>query len=80
VVCRTTDLAEKYRAEFEAAGVEIRPVIAGDITRQPFYRRYVPESAERPVALLVHTNGFYFGNNPDLTEDELTTLCDLLGG
>ncbi|KAF5997152.1 DegT/DnrJ/EryC1/StrS aminotransferase [Streptomyces sp. WAC00263] len=79
VVCRTPELAEKYRVEFEAAGVEIRPVIAGDITRQPFYRRYVPESAERPVARLVHTNGFYFGNNPDLTEDELTTLCDLLG-
>ncbi|MFF7185807.1 DegT/DnrJ/EryC1/StrS family aminotransferase [Streptomyces sp. NPDC008222] len=80
VVCRTPELAGKYRAEFEAAGVEIRPVIAGDITRQPFYRRHVPGTAERPVAGLVHTNGFYFGNNPDLTEDELATLCELLGG
>ncbi|MEU6094482.1 DegT/DnrJ/EryC1/StrS family aminotransferase [Streptomyces sp. NPDC047079] len=80
VVCRTPELAGKYRAEFEAAGVEIRPVIAGDITRQPFYRRHVRDTAECPVAGLVHTNGFYFGNNPDLTEDEVATLCELLGG
>ncbi|MDU8997259.1 MULTISPECIES: DegT/DnrJ/EryC1/StrS aminotransferase family protein [Streptomyces] len=80
VVCRTPELARKYRAEFEAAGVEIRPVIAGDITRQPFYRKYVRDTAERPVARLVHTNGFYFGNNPELTGDELATLCDLVCG
>ena len=26
----------------------------------------------------IHKNGFYFGNNPDLIEDELTKLCGLL--
>lgn len=80
VVCRTEELAQKYRAEFESAGVEIRPVIAGDITRQPFYRKYVRDRTVRPNARLVHVNGFYFGNNPEMTEDELTTLCDLLRG
>jgi CDP-6-deoxy-D-xylo-4-hexulose-3-dehydrase len=80
VVCRTPELARKYRAEFEAAGVEIRPVIAGNILQQPFYRKYVRNTPERPNAHLVHTNGFYFGNNPEMTEDELTTLCDLLDG
>lgn len=80
VVCRTSELARKYRSEFEAAGVEIRPVIAGDITQQPFYRKYVQDTAERPNARLVHTNGFYFGNNPEMNEEELTTLCGLLAG
>jgi CDP-6-deoxy-D-xylo-4-hexulose-3-dehydrase len=60
--------------------VEIRPVIAGNILQQPFYRKYVRNTPERPNAHLVHTNGFYFGNNPEMTEDELTTLCDLLDG
>ncbi|MFI9649181.1 DegT/DnrJ/EryC1/StrS family aminotransferase [Streptomyces sp. NPDC052040] len=80
VVCRTPELAGKYRAEFEAAGVEIRPVVAGDITRQPFYRRHVRDAPACPVAGLVHGNGFYFGNNPDLTGDETAVLCELLGG
>lgn len=80
VVCRTPELAQKYRAEFEVANVEIRPVIAGDIPRQPFYRKYVRDTTERPNAHLVHTNGFYFGNNPELTEQELATVCGLLRG
>ncbi|SFG43263.1 DegT/DnrJ/EryC1/StrS family aminotransferase [Streptomyces mirabilis] len=80
VVCRSAELGEKYRAEFEAAGVEIRPVIAGDVPQQPFYRKYVQDTSEQPNARLVHTNGFYFGNNPEMTEEELTTLCGLLSG
>ncbi|MFF4549934.1 DegT/DnrJ/EryC1/StrS family aminotransferase [Streptomyces sp. NPDC001435] len=80
VVCRTPQLAEKYRAAFEAAGVEIRPIIAGDVTQQPFYRKYVKDDANRPHARRVHSGGFYFGNNPELTEEELATLRALLRG
>jgi CDP-6-deoxy-D-xylo-4-hexulose-3-dehydrase len=78
VVCRDAEAARRYRERFRAAGVEIRPVIAGNVTRQPFYRRHVPEPARCPNADLVHEHGFYFGNNPDLTEAELATLCGLL--
>ncbi|MEU2154386.1 DegT/DnrJ/EryC1/StrS aminotransferase family protein [Streptomyces sp. NPDC019396] len=80
LVCRTAELARSYRAAFERADVEIRPVIAGDIPRQPFYRKYFKDTTTRPNAHLVHTNGFYFGNNPELTEQELTVLCELLAG
>ncbi|GAA1783336.1 DegT/DnrJ/EryC1/StrS aminotransferase family protein [Luedemannella flava] len=75
VVCRDPGLAGRYRARFDGAGVEIRPVIAGNVTRQPFYRRHVSQPAACPNADLVHENGFYFGNNPELTDDELTLLC-----
>jgi CDP-6-deoxy-D-xylo-4-hexulose-3-dehydrase len=77
VVCRTTELAEAYRRKFEAAGVEIRPVIAGNITRQPFYRKYA-EPVSCPHADRIHTNGFYFPNNQELTEDEIGTILGLL--
>jgi len=79
VICRTPELALAYRARFEAAAVEIRPVIAGNMTRQPFYRRHVPGEAHLPNADRVHDNGFYFGNNPEMTDDEVATLCGLLG-
>lgn len=78
VICKTPELAQKYKAKFTAAQVEIRPVIAGNMTKQPFYQKYVQDVAPRPNSDLIHANGFYFGNNPEMTEEEITTLCTLL--
>jgi CDP-4-dehydro-6-deoxyglucose reductase, E1 len=78
VVCKTSELAERYKALFQDAGVEIRPVIAGNMTKQPFYKKYVDDQASRPNSDLVHANGFYFGNNPEMTGEEIATLCELL--
>lgn len=79
IVCKTPELAVKYRQRCEDAGVEIRPIIAGNMTRQPFYRKHVQDAdSPLPNSDLVHANGFYFGNNPELTEEELETLCGLL--
>jgi CDP-6-deoxy-D-xylo-4-hexulose-3-dehydrase len=78
IICKTAELAASYRTKFEAAGVEIRPVIAGDMTKQPFYKKYVADTTARPNSELVHQNGFYFGNNPEMTDDEINTLCELL--
>lgn len=78
IVCKTPELALKYRDRFEAAEVEIRPVIAGNIASQPFYKKYVKDSGVQPNSEIVHANGFYFGNNPEMTEEEIATLCGLL--
>jgi CDP-6-deoxy-D-xylo-4-hexulose-3-dehydrase len=78
VICKTPELAEKYKKKFQDAEVEIRPVIAGNMTKQPFYKKYVNDQAPRPNSDLVHANGFYFGNNPEMTEDEIALLCELL--
>lgn len=64
-------------ARFQSAGVEIRPVIAGDITQHPFWTKYLPP-ADLPGATLVHRRGFYCPNNPDLTNEEVDLLCSLL--
>ncbi|HEY1085848.1 MAG TPA: DegT/DnrJ/EryC1/StrS family aminotransferase [Candidatus Saccharimonadales bacterium] len=78
IICKTPQLAQKYREKFTAADVEIRPVIAGNMTKQPFYQKYINDSAPRPNSDLVHENGFYFGNNPEMTDDEIELLCSLL--
>lgn len=54
--------------------VEIRPIVGGDITVQPFFRKYSPERYNCPNARLIHQNGLYFGNNPELTKNELDLL------
>ena len=78
IICKTPELVEKYRAKFAAADVEIRPVIAGNMTKQPFYQKYVSDAAPRPNSDLVHENGFYFGNNHEMTTEEIDLLCSLL--
>lgn len=78
VICKTAKLAKKYREKFEAAEVEIRPVIAGNMVNQPFYKKYVNDGSPRPNSDLVHSNGFYFGNNPEMTDEEISILCRLL--
>jgi CDP-4-dehydro-6-deoxyglucose reductase, E1 len=78
VICRTPELAKQYREKFEGSGVETRPVIAGNMARQPFYKKYVKDIFPCPNSDLVHANGFYFGNNPEMTDEEINILCGLL--
>lgn len=68
----------RYKKEFEDAEVEIRPIIAGEIISQPFYKKYVNKDEVTPNASFIHKNGFYFGNNPELTDEEVEFLCNLL--
>lgn len=78
IICKTKELSNAYRKKFEDFGVEIRPIIAGNITHQPFYRKYVANVEPLPNSDFIHENGFYFGNNPELTNDEIKSLCVLI--
>lgn len=78
VVCRTPELRQQYLAQFAGAGVEIRPMIAGNILRQPFYRKYVATHYELPGTDFLHDCGFYCGNYPELTQSDLETLRSCL--
>lgn len=81
VLCKTKELRDKYVARFGGAGVEIRPVIAGNIARQPFYAP-VSDYPDWPLpgADKVEQCGFYFGIYPELTTADLETLKSCLGG
>jgi len=78
VICKTKELRARYIEQFSGAGVEIRPVIAGNIQRQPFYIKYVKESYPLPGADFAHECGFYFGNYPELNTADLDMLKSCL--
>lgn len=79
IICKDKNKAKKYKERFIKANVEIRPVIAGNMTKQPFYKKYYDTDDTCPNADLVHANGFYFGNNAELDDSEIETLVKLLG-
>lgn len=78
ILCKTPELRDRYLRQFSGAGVEIRPMIAGNILRQPFYTKYVGENYELSGTDFIHNCGFYCGNYPELTYVDLETLSSCL--
>lgn len=72
VICKSQKIRDKLVKKCEGK-IEIRPVVGGDITNQPFYRKYMPKLAvmlRKSNARVIHKQGLYFGNNPELTKKE----------
>ena len=78
ILCKTPELRDRYLGQFSGAGVEIRPMIAGNILRQPFYTKYVGKNYKLPGTDFIHNCGFYCGNYPELTDVDLETLSSCL--
>ncbi|AWI27214.1 DegT/DnrJ/EryC1/StrS aminotransferase [Flavobacterium pallidum] len=77
-VCKTPELRDFYLEKFSEGGVEIRPMIAGNMQEQPFYKKYTDRLFELPGADMMHSNGFYCGNYPELTDEDLEFIESLL--
>ena len=58
-------------------GVECRPLIAGNMGKQPFF---VERYGERnyPFADVIHDFGIYLPNHPYLTAEEIVYVCDIV--
>jgi len=78
VVCREPKMRKLYVRRFAEAGVEVRPLIAGNMQRQPFYRKYVNTLYSTPGADHLHDAAFYFGNYSELTDEDLDVMARCL--
>lgn len=58
-------------------GIESRPIISGNLLKQPFLKKY-SNFGTFPNADLIHTNGFYIGNNQFVDNKRLNYLEKLL--
>jgi CDP-4-dehydro-6-deoxyglucose reductase, E1 len=65
---------EKYLMRCKAAGVETRPLIAGNITEQPFWKRWVRSEYHLSGTEVLHERGFYCACRPDMNENELAAI------
>ena len=68
---------EEFLAYLEEQGVETRPIVAGNLTRQPVCQLY-PELQESnlPGADAVHERGFYLGLHPFEATKNLDRLAE----
>lgn len=66
-----------FQAAIREAGIESRPLISGNLLRQPFLSVYGP-AGHFPTAELLHENAFYIGNNQFVGEERLAVLKGLM--
>lgn len=76
------DLAQRLMQKMRECGVEFRRGSAGggNQIRQPYLKGIVPDGHHRefPETEHVHFYGFYIGNFPDLTNEEVDEICAIL--
>ena len=68
---------QAFQELIRAAGIESRPLISGNLLRQPFLRHYYDPTGY-PNADFLHTNTFYIGNNQFVGDERMQVLDDLL--
>jgi len=78
ILCKTRDLKMKYVDRFSGAGVEIRPMIAGNIANQPFFRKYCTSGHVLVGTDFIDQCGFYAGNYPELSDSDIETILACL--
>ncbi|MHC1689239.1 MAG: DegT/DnrJ/EryC1/StrS family aminotransferase [Bacteroidales bacterium] len=78
ILCKTPKLRDKYLKKFMDAEVEVRPVIAGNMQNQPFYKNYVKELYALPNTDFYNNCGFYCGNYPEMRQDDIDIICACL--
>lgn len=68
---------EAFQSVIDAAGIESRPLISGNLLRQPFLAAY-GRPDDFPMAQFLHTNAFYIGNNQFVDDRRLCVLEQLM--
>jgi CDP-6-deoxy-D-xylo-4-hexulose-3-dehydrase len=63
--------------DLDANGIEVRPLIAGDMSQKPmWYERY--GRVDLPNCNLISTQGFYVPNHQDLAEQDVHKVCKII--
>lgn len=77
VICKSKKIRDELVAKCDGK-IELRPIVGGDMTKQPFFKKYEKKvTLENSKAGLIHELGMYFGNNPELTDEELDEIVQV---
>lgn len=79
-ICKTPELAKKMKDVFDANGVEHRPIVGGNLLRQPFLKDYKFGTPRKNANVdLLNDNGVYIGNSHFVTDRDMDWLARTLG-
>jgi len=77
VICKSKKIRDELVSKCDSK-IELRPIVGGDMTKQPFFSKYEKRFIlTKSNARLIHEQGLYFGNNPELTEKEKKEIISI---
>ncbi len=68
---------EKFKKILEEERIEYRPIISGNLLKQPFLSEYKDFLEKTPIASIIHENGLYLGNNQFIKKDRFEKLIKI---
>ena len=74
VIVKSKKLKDLYLEKFFNAKIEVRPMIAGNMNTQPFFKKYINEDFNLKNTQFLHENSFYCGNNPELNSEDINQI------
>ena len=78
IICKSKSIHRKYVSRFKKNKIEIRPLISGNIVKQPFFKKYIVNKFKLPNADLVHNLSFYCPNHNDLTKIDINRIITVI--
>jgi CDP-4-dehydro-6-deoxyglucose reductase, E1 len=75
-VCKTPEIRDRLVKSCEEY-IEIRPIVGGNMCNQPFFEKYAKCMYPGPNVELIHNQGLYVGNNPEMTEEDLDKIVSI---
>ncbi len=81
VVCRDSGVRTRLKAHLESCGIETRPIICGNMARQPAMR-HIEHRLAGPLrgADSIMDNGLYWGIHPSMSEDDIEFVAGAVRG
>ncbi len=80
LLCKEKEDVDKLKRLFDDNGIEHRPIIGGNLLKQPFLSNYsIVTNKSNLTVDFVHYNGLYLGNNQFVGKKEIDLLDNVLG-
>lgn len=78
ILCKNENIKTKLFQLCQKNQIECRPIIAGNITRQPVWKKYIYEEYDLPNADQIHDKGIYLPLYPEMNDEEKNIIREVL--
>jgi CDP-6-deoxy-D-xylo-4-hexulose-3-dehydrase len=79
LVCKNKKDADSLKKLFDENGIEHRPIISGNLLKQPFLSGYkITTNKDNLNVDIIHENGIYLGNNQFVNKNNIKLLSNII--
>ncbi len=79
-ICKTKEIKTKLISLFEKYKVEYRPIVGGNLLKQPYMEGYTVECPSEHLNVdILHENGIYIGNNQFVSDEQIKLFEKIIG-